>query len=118
MPGSQQDSCATRRKERLRQLNDDLRRNGVGGRFMITQGIGTLPHAAVTAIIRAVRDFDEFGSDNDPYGEHDMGTLRVHGHQIFWKIDYYDEQSLFGSSEPSNPAVTTRVLTVMLAAEY
>lgn len=38
--------------------------------------------------------------------------------RVFWKIDAYDRDLRFASPDPSNPAVTVRVLTVMLAEGY
>ena len=56
--------------------------------------------------------------DTHPYGEHDFGKI-VHGHDtVFFKLDYYDLAMEFGSPDPSDAAVTTRVMTVMLAEEY
>jgi len=37
---------------------------------------------------------------------------------VFWKIDAYDSELRFGSDDPADPAVTRRVLTIMLASEY
>jgi hypothetical protein len=37
---------------------------------------------------------------------------------VFWKIDAYDRELRFGSEGPADPAVTRRVLTIMLASEY
>ena len=38
--------------------------------------------------------------------------------KFFWKIDYYDRKTEFGSPDPADPALTTRVLTIMRADEY
>ena len=57
-----------------------------------------------------------FVESNDPYGEHDFGSLNWEGHKIFWKIDYYDP-AFKGWCSPLQPECE-RVLTVMLAEEY
>ena len=37
---------------------------------------------------------------------------------IFFKIDYYDRTLTHHSPDPADPAVTERVITIMLADEY
>jgi hypothetical protein len=44
--------------------------------------------------------------------------VEIVGIRVFWKIDYYDQNFEFGSSEPTNERVTGRVLTILLAEEY
>ncbi|MFM2280952.1 MAG: hypothetical protein RLZZ444_3183 [Pseudomonadota bacterium] len=103
---------------KIRELNDHLRVRHAGGQLFVTHGICSLGDSYVPAIIKAVTDFEGFDDGNDPYGEHDFGALQVLGHRIFWKIDHYDEQMQYASPDPADPAVTIRVLTIMLASEY
>ena len=37
---------------------------------------------------------------------------------IFFKIDYFDRTLIHHSPDPADPAVTERVITIMLADEY
>ena len=93
--------------------NDVFRRQGFG--VMVTRGIQDLGDEAV-GVLRAVREFNAFTGDNDPYGEHDFGSFSWKDEKIFWKIDYYDE-SLERWEDPLS-STCRRVLTVMLADEY
>lgn len=104
------------RRRRIRDLNDRMRQNL--SRFTVTAGVQSLGHAAIHAIAQMVRTFTEFNEDNDPWGEHDFGAFDFQGHKIFWKIDYYSPDLKHGSPDPTDPTVTCRVLTVMLASEY
>jgi hypothetical protein len=99
-------------------LNDQFRKTFLGGKVMLTQGINTLPEKEKREILQAVQAFNDFTPENDPYAEHDFGTIEYYGQCIFWKISYYDPSLTYGSEDPSNPAITTRVLTIMLAGEY
>lgn len=83
---------------------------------MLTPSIQALD--SLPDLLDRVRWFDAFTPDNDPYGEHDFGSLVHAGQTIFWKFDYYDLDLQMHSPDPSNPDVTCRVLTIMLGEEY
>ena len=103
---------------RIRELNDQLRCKALGGRIVITRGIQALGPDGVRQVLAAVANFDDFTEDNDPWGEHDCAILTVDGRRVIFKIDYFDCDLAFHSPDASDPAVTERVLTVMLAEEY
>jgi hypothetical protein len=103
---------------RIRALNDEFRRSLNGGTAVITSGIAALGSDTVASIVEAVAVFDGFCDSNDPHEEHDFGSLEVDGHTVFFKIDYYDQALCGHSPDPADPAVTERVITLMLAEEY
>lgn len=104
---------------RVRELNDLFRSEGCGnGSVVITAGLQDRGSAFVESAYHAVRTFDQFSDDNDPWGEHDFGAVEIEGERVFWKIDHYDPTLTQGSENPANEAVTHRVLTIMLACEY
>lgn len=105
-------------KERIRELNDRFRQGAGSGDVYITRSLSCLDERTLARILAAVRGFDGFDEDNDPHGEHDFGALDVEGIRIFWKIDYYDRGRKWASPDPSDPSVTTRVLTVMRSEDY
>ena len=103
---------------RIRDLNDVLRVHGIGGRIFVTRGIHDLADDLRTRVIDQVRAFDAFTPENDPYGEHDFGSIEIDGTRVFFKVDYYDTTGKLHSSDPSDPTKTARVLTILLAEEY
>jgi hypothetical protein len=104
--------------ETIRALNDAFRRTFVGGLVLITAGVEAMPHDQRRSLLAKVRSFEVFGEDNDPHGEHDFGSIDEGGVRYFWKLDYFDRATEMGSPDPADPAVTTRVLTIMRADEY
>jgi hypothetical protein len=113
MTGKSQQSSA-----RISALNDELRRFGRGGRVMITSGTQALGTEGVARVLAAVAGFDAFTDDNDPHSEHDCAILTVDGLRVMFKVDYYDRDLTYHSPDPSDPTVTKRVMTVMLASEH
>lgn len=103
---------------RVRELNDDLRKYMIGGCAVMTPGIAALGAEAIARIVKTIALFDDFHHENDPHQEHDFGNVELEGHSIFFKIDYYDNSLTAGSPDPSDPSVTERVITLMLAEEY
>jgi hypothetical protein len=103
--------------ERIRALNDELRRNLPNGHAVMTAGIAALGPEAVASIVKTIAVYDDFCHANDP-AEHDFGSFEADGQLIFFKIDCYDKALTAHSPDPSDPSVTERVITIMLAEEY
>jgi hypothetical protein len=103
---------------RIQQLNDEFRQRLTGGIAVMTPGVAALGADAVNRIVKTVQSFDDFCHDNDPWQEHDFGAFDAEGAKIFFKIDYFDSDLCAHSPDPANPAVTKRVITLMLADEY
>lgn len=110
-------------------LNDSLRQNLTQpghNRVVMTLGIRELigdvslfrNFHAQAELLRAIRDYDDFGPDVNPHGERDFGRFEFRGAALYWKIDYYDRALEFGSPDPADPDVTARVLTILLTSEY
>ncbi len=105
--------------KKIAELNDLCRKSmGVTCKLVQTFGINTLPEEDQSEIRKKVELFNDFNEDNDPHGEHDFGAIDHNREKIYWKIDYYDTDLKYGSEDPSDPAQTARVLTIMLSNEY
>jgi hypothetical protein len=108
----------TTKTKAIRALNDELRQNFITGTALMTAGVAALGAEAVARIVKTIAVYDDFCHANDPYEEHDFGSFEADGHTIFFKIDYFDSTLTVHSPDPSDPAVTKRVITIMLAEEY
>ena len=120
---------------RIARLNDLARTAmGVACTAVATVGFRSLPDADQSRVRELIETYDAFDEDNDPHGERDFGCVYQLGNgcwtterprvcddereRVFWKLDYYDRVMRFASDDAANPAVTRRVLTIMLADEY
>ena len=108
----------TNQPHQIRALNDELRKYLIGGGAVITPGIAALGQEAVERIVQTAAVFDDFCHANDPYEEHDFGSFEAECETIFFKIDYFDRTLTHHSPDPSDPSVTERIITIMLADEY
>lgn len=102
----------------IQRLNDNFRKTFTGGRILVTAGINAMSQDDVAQILSRVRNFNDFTTANDPYGEHDMACFDYKGQRIFWKIDYYDRNLQYLSEDPADVSKTIRVMTIMKASEY
>ena len=105
---------------RIAALNDQFRKDPARfGKAYVTDGVAAHGPEFVHRALAATAAFKAFTADNDPYGEHDFGTIELDGETLFWKVEYFDKtDSNLGAENPSDPVRTTRVLTIMLADEY
>ena len=105
--------------DKIRLLNDTFRLDPLKwGRLMTTAGLNAKGQQFANKAVMAARTFDAFTRANDPHGEHDFASFDVDGTTCFFKIDCYDKNLQYGSPDPEDPTVTTRVMTVALMSEY
>ena len=111
-------SLEEQRRALIRLQNDRFRITFLGGQVMMTIGVKGRGDAFVKGCLEAVRAFETFNEENDPYGEHEFGILEVDGQKVYWKIDAYDHDLRYGSEDPADPVLTLRLLTFCLPKEY
>lgn len=113
------------RAARIAAANDAFRRTTTSG-VVFTATLAAEGLVTMLAILAKVRAYDAFTPDNDPYGEHEFGSvthdLSLGGtprpETCFWKIDTYADASLsFGAEDPLD-ANAVRILTIMHASDY
>lgn len=105
----------------VRSQNDAFRKNPVGdipGTILVAGELAQAGAATHASLFARVRAFDSFTEENDPYGEHDFGSLEHDGETVFWKIDYYDNDRQYHSPDKTDPKQTYRVLTIYYARDH
>ena len=66
--------------------NDKIRTTLSGGEIYLTRTVES--HANRASILNAVKSFNSFSAGNDPYQEHDFGTVEVDGETFYFKFEY------------------------------
>src|SRR5664279_5402889 len=92
-------SAMDTRTDRIRTLNDELRQFLLGGLAVITPGVAALGQQAVERIVKTIAVYDDFCHANDLHEEHDFGSFQADGKTIFFKINYFDKNLTFNSSD-------------------
>jgi hypothetical protein len=106
--------------ELIAQLNDDMRQTprGPGKRAVITRAVNHMGLDFLRRALAVVASFDQFSSGNNVHRERDYGAFEIDGHKLMFKIDYLDVDGIYASEDPTDPAQTLRVMTIMFADEY
>ena len=112
------DCITLRRAEIIARLNDQLRKSGVGGTIVITRNVRGLEGLNAPELATAVANYDGFDEDNNPHGERDMGHFVLFDTDLYFKIDYFEQDLKFGSDDPTDASLTHRILTIMTKADF
>lgn len=99
--------------ERIRQANDELRKNGKGGLVLVTSALDALGENTVAAAVSFLRLFRYFSDEDDLQGLHEAGSYHSAGVRIFWRITKAEQGDLPGIESADGPLR----LTVMLYEE-
>ena len=105
-------------KGRVRDLNDQFRKDRKGGFYRLTDSMVALGYETCTEVLQAIAAYDDFTADNDPPGLHDFGCVTVAGEPYFWNIDYLDKSEMSESADPADASVTVRILEIMRSSDF
>ena len=106
--------------EAIAQLNDAMRQKpfGPGKRTVVTRAVNHMGADFMKRALAAIAAFHTFTSGNNVHLERDYGTFELDNYKLMFKIDYLDVDGLLASEDPSDPAQTMRVMTIMFGSEY
>lgn len=88
------------------------------GRWLCSGSVNAQGLEFVLECFRAVKAYDVFTKENDPFGSHEMGFMEVQGQKVWWKIDLYNLAYDGGATMPTSLADTRRVLTVFFPSDH
>jgi hypothetical protein len=103
-------------KNQIRDKNDFLRKSlpnlPLPHKVVFAEGASGHHPVVLYEVIEKIRDFKDFTEEDDPYKEHDFGTVEAGGTEFFWKIDYTDE------AYENFKTDGIRIFTIMEASEW
>jgi hypothetical protein len=95
-------------RNRIIELNDQLRTTFKGGRVQMTPGVFQLVAQIRGRAFSVMARYSKFDRDS----EHDHGVFIFAGYSFEWRIEYRGADGTGVSPDPSDPEKTFRVLTL------
>jgi len=111
----------------LRDKNDQFRhavltQQPVKGQLVVTRAFSALPPRTQLLLLSRFQSYDQWATDQmeSEYDEHDIGHTTLDGERYFFKIDCYADDGTmeWGSDDPTNDAITYRVMTIGHAIDF
>jgi hypothetical protein len=98
----------TDRRDKIIELNDELRTTFKGGRVQMTRNVFDLDDRLRGRALAVMARYNRFDRDS----EHDCGVFIFAGYSFEWRIEYRGKDGIGVSQDPRNPEETLRVLTL------
>ena len=93
--------------------------DGLRGRVLFTRAIAERGPLFPLLCLLEIARHEAFDPEDDPEGLRDFGAVEADGERVWFKIDLYADKAMeWGSERPDDPALTYRVLTVMLPSDW
>ena len=99
---------AMRDHPKIIELNDQLRTTFRGGRVQMTPTVFALDSQLRGRALCALSRYNKFADGDD----HDWGVFIFGGYSFEWHIEYRAMSGVGVSPDPTDPAITMRVLTL------
>lgn len=101
-------------RQKIIELNDQLRIDFKGGRVQMTPGVYDLDARLRGRALSVMARYNKFSDDS----EHDWGVFIFAGYSFEWHIEYRGKNGTGVSPDPADPEKTFRVLTLYAAADF
>lgn len=107
------------RTKSIATLNDEFRKHPAGhGKIVYSRGVQSRGLVFIAKCLRMIAAFNAFTPENNPSGERNIIGLEVDDVWVIFQIEYRAVGEEGSSPDPSDPAVTIRVGTLMLDTEF